>query len=39
MKICERCAKEFLRSDNEIVVYPNLCKDCEINILDTQLEE
>jgi len=39
MKICERCGNKYERNENEIVVYPNLCKDCEIKITKTLMEE
>jgi len=31
MKICERCGKEYRRDyEKEIVVMPNVCRDCDI---------
>jgi len=30
MKICRRCGKEYSRDEKEIVVFPGVCRDCDI---------
>jgi len=29
MKKCERCGKEYFRQKSEIIVFPNVCKECD----------
>lgn len=27
---CERCGKEHNRQESEIIIFPNVCKECDI---------
>jgi hypothetical protein len=36
-RICERCGKEYRRGEDEIVVFPNVCKECDIFLSNKDL--
>jgi len=30
MRTCERCGKKYERTNAEIIVYPNVCHECDV---------
>lgn len=34
---CERCGKEYRREEDEIVVFPNVCRECDIYLSNKDL--
>jgi len=36
-RICERCGNEYSRSEKEIIVYPNLCRTCDVYLSNVEI--